>query len=173
MTVSKELGFKEKMKCLSPVYRDIVVCTFMLVLIKVTCSIGFIFYHNMTQSAVLNYSLIFTVNDNSNYALAQLLKALITSPVIETLLYFHFTYWLINKFKIPPKFYIVLSALLFSSAHMWNIAESSLYTFFLTSLGGLVFSFNYHRQYSTINQDAALASTTFIHMLANGIVLYY
>jgi len=148
-----------------------VLFTILLYFIKISTSLGLLFYYNMTGTEVFSYSLVLTANNDSNYSAAELIKSLMTSPVIETLVYFCFLYWLFNKVHIKPSFYILISALLFSIAHLVN-TYISIYLFILTFLGGLVFAYNYYRQYTKYSFDMALGSTVVIHIFANAMVMY-
>ena len=167
MQLSKDDGLKSYF----PILREMVLFTILLYFIKVSTSLGLIFYYNMTENEVFSYSLVFTANNASNYSTAKLVKTLMTSPVIETLVYFCFVYWLFIKVRIKPGFYIFISALVFSIAHLVN-TYISMYLFILTFLGGLVFAYNYHRQYKKYSFDMALGSTVVIHVFANAMVMY-
>jgi len=125
----------------------------------------------MTSNEALSYNLVFNANNASNYSTAELVKTLMTSPVIETLVYFCFLYWLFIKIQIKPGFYIFISALAFSIAHLLN-TYISIYLFIFTFFGGLVFAYNYHRQYKKYSFDMALGSTVVIYVFANAIVMF-
>jgi hypothetical protein len=153
---------------------DIVLLSLALYLSKLLITVGLVLYLNVANSIDINFSNVFNSNLDKDYSIIKLLYEIIISPIIETIIFFHITHWISRKIKISANLFIIFSAIAFSIPHVLVLGNGNFQIYYLlySFFGGLIFAYNYNRQYCKYNANHALGSTLVIHIIGNALVLY-
>jgi membrane protease YdiL (CAAX protease family) len=127
----------------------------------------YIFIHNSIESKKWAYALVFR-NQNIDKTISNLLSPLVFAPVIETLIFCVFISSLCKKINLTGIYFVLISAVLFGSYHLFQVG-SGWYRFTFTFFAGVIFAYCYYKQEKKHDINIALIFTTCVHSLSNAL----
>jgi len=131
----------------------------------------YIFTHNIYEDKQWSYSLLFR-NFHIDKNVNNLVSPIIYAPVIETLIFCTFIFFICKKIKLSGWPFILISAAIFSPYHLFRDGSGSL-TLMYTFAVGLILAHNYNKQYiRTKLHKKAFATTVFAHSFSNLLTVY-
>lgn len=129
----------------------------------------YILLHNLLEQEQWPFLLLLKSQDllgNTD----KLILILVLAPLFETLLFCVIVYRICAKVKISGCYYIIVSASLFSFAHL--LRDGSVwYTLVYTFVGGGVFAYFYNKQKTKYTESVGFVFTSLVHSLANFLIL--
>ena len=122
---------------------------------------------SLFSSLFFYYKLNISIGKNQNDI--DYLAIIFFAPLLETILFNSFVYYILIKLKIVKKWQIIVtSTLLFSVSHFQN-----LYLIFVTIPVGLLFSIRYYNLSMKYNEFFSTANIIFSHMVMNISILLF
>ncbi|WP_448546455.1 CPBP family glutamic-type intramembrane protease [Thalassotalea fusca] len=131
---------------------------------------SYIFIHNTMVSEQWSYSLVFR-NQNVIKNLETLISPIIFAPLFETLIFCVIVFRICKKVKITNYYFILISALLFSSYHLFR-EGAGWYTLTYTFVVGLILAHCYNKQHKKYGENKAYIFTSIVHSISNGLIAH-
>jgi len=137
-----------------------------LISTKLTTTI-YIFIHNSMVTKQWAYSLVFR-NQNIDKTINNLLSPLVFAPIVETIVFCVFISYLCKKVNLTGGYFILISAVLFGSYHLFQVG-SGWYRFTFTFFAGVIFAYCYYKQEKKHGINIAFLFTICVHSLSNAL----